>query len=343
MHFSNSRHRPPPLPLPVPSSERFYPSSTDNLLPVNDPFYPAERFSTPDPTSNGLVRRKSILKMPKVDITWDDTTRPQTPTPNRPITPISNPRKLQKHYKPEAQPIKGVRFTASTQGEGFSHGLPTPDPTPGKGKEMKVKKKPSWIHWPFTSHNQNTSGSYRDVSKENRLPTLRDTPSPTGSDCSWHHHSSYFPEYTPIYPKSPFTITPSLYPLTAAELQAQEHSSRVGHSVVVHYPMLPSWNEYSGGQQDKAKAGWQSSTNGLMNGWNGYGWTGDNLPKANELTFGKPAPAGEPLEGAKKKKKKKKKKGGQGGGGGGGGGAGEEGGDDDEEGGEGEGGDEEGG
>ncbi|WWC71427.1 uncharacterized protein I206_105383 [Kwoniella pini CBS 10737] len=257
--------------------------------------------------------------MPKV--TWDE------PSDRLVLTNTPNPKKLQK------QP-KGVRFTSPiTDEEVFgAEAYPTPDPTPEKTKLLSnkgVKKKPSWIHWPFQSNHHSGSTSNQQI----KLPTMNDTPSPTGSDCSWHHHSSYFPEYTPIYPPvNPSTIYPTLYNLTEAEKQAQEHTRKVGHSVVVHYPMLPTWAEY-GGQTDKSKNGWQTANNSLVNGWNGYGWTEDNLPKTGELTFGKPAPIGEPLEGAKKKKKKKKKKGGAGGGGGGGGG-GDEGGEDDEEGGE---------
>ncbi|WWC63464.1 uncharacterized protein I303_106067 [Kwoniella dejecticola CBS 10117] len=335
MHFTNSRHPPKPLPIPLPNpaSEPVYPTSTDDLLdPSGDLVYP-HRSYTPDSTSNGLVRRKSILKMPKV--TWDEP----SDQPARANTP--NPKKLQKQ-----QPPKGVRFTPSTTGEGPYSGAdayPTPDPTPAKVKSSSspskgVKKKPSWIPWPFHSN----SNSHADSSNhQHKLPTVNDTPSPTGSDCSWHHHSSYFLEYTPIYPPvTPAFVPPTMYNLSEAEKQAQEHAKKVGHSVVVHYPMLPSWAEY-GGQADKAKNGWQTANNSLVNGWNGYGWTEDKLPKTGELTFGKPAPAGEPLEGAKKKKKKNKKK--KGGASGGGGGGGDEGGDDDEEGGDGEGADEEGG
>ncbi|WWC90500.1 uncharacterized protein L201_005436 [Kwoniella dendrophila CBS 6074] len=351
MYSYDSHSNLKPLPDAFPPSDPFHFTSTDNLVDVNV-FDPDS--ATTLRTSNGLVRRKSILKIPKmVDITWDDKDHQY---PVRPITPNPpNSKKLQKQPK---QP-KGVRFTPSTEGEGQlpfnDYGLPTPEPTPEKShntksktnnNNKKLKKKPSWLHWrPNDPNHPDQDPSYHQPNNDYsfgsnnqyQLPTINDTPSPTGSDCSWHHHSSYFPEYTPIYPThSKTSYFPTTYGLTEGEIQAQEQSLRVGRSVICHYPMLPTWSEY-GGQEDKAKNGWQTSTNNsLMNNWNAFGWTGDNLPKSNELTFGKPAPVGEPLDGGAAKKKKggnkKKKKGGEGGGG-----------DDEEGGGEGEGGNEEGG
>ncbi|OCF43994.1 hypothetical protein I317_02100 [Kwoniella heveanensis CBS 569] len=312
----------------------------------------------PDPNPSNtqtrtIVRRKSILKLPmpgvdaSMNITWDEP-RPgssaQAQSYSGPNTPTSlystsNPttsRKLQKASKG-----KNVRFTPSTTGDSGSYayteavpstGLLTPDGTPEKSTHMhkeqgkKVKKKSSWVHWPFRVTNPdeeplpsfvpNTSSSPMSTATGALpLPTLSGgPPSPAGSDVSWHHHPSFFPEYEPIYPTPPRSHTASLYPLSQAEIQAQEHSARVGHSVVVHYPMLPSWAEYEKGNQGKAGNGWQSGRNGMM-GWNGFGWDEDKAPKAGEMTFGKPAPVGQ----AVKEDGTPAQKGGGGGGGGGGG------------------------
>ncbi|WVR09464.1 hypothetical protein IAU60_006531 [Kwoniella sp. DSM 27419] len=266
-------------------------------------------------------------------ITWDEPYSPHYGTIPRPVTPTSilassGHRKL--HKSP-----KQVRFTPSTSGDdaGLSDpsptpytytGLPTPGTTPEKHKEVKQYKKPSWMRWPATLRIANP-----DVKAQSTDP-----PSPTDSDQSWHHHESYYPEYEPIYPVAPSTAQPTAHPLTPAELQAQAHAARVGHAVAIHYPDLPAFAQYTLAG-DKGKTGWQSGRYGTL-GWNGFGWEEDRLPAPGQLTFGAPAPAGVPVEGAKKKKKKKKKKKGGAGGGGGGGGDDDEEGEEGGEGGEGE-------
>ena len=111
------------------------------------------------------------------------------------------------------------------------------------------------------------------------------------------------------------------YPLTPAEVQAHQHSKALGHSVAIHYPVLPTWDEYSGGgKADKTKTGWTSGKWGVE-GWTGYGWDGGKLPNTDGLSFGAPMPQGLPLD----TDEGKKKKGGGGDGGGDGGGKKEEG------------------
>lgn len=176
--------------------------------------------------------------------------------------------------------------------------------------------------------------------------------SPTPSNVSgqsWHHHTSYFPDYDPIYPTTTF-IDPyaSAFGLTAAQAQAQAHSAAVGHAVSIHYPMLPSFAEYNqgGGAKLQGAGVWQNGSGSWGNAdWTGYGLNGERLPDTEGKTFGAPMPKGVPLEEEKKKgggggggKKKGKGGGGEDGEGDGEEGEGEEGG---EGGGEGEGGDKE--
>ncbi|KAL7422352.1 hypothetical protein Q5752_002998 [Cryptotrichosporon argae] len=179
-------------------------------------------------------------------------------------------------------------------------------------------------------------------------------PSPADSDASaqsWTHHASYFPEYTPIYTTTtltdPYPLYTNLHPARAlAQQQADTHATAVGHSVVVHYPVLPAFADY-GVRKEAGGAGWRTGKWGTE-GWTGYGWEGETLPDEEGRTFGIPMPEGvaivaeENKEGGGGKKKKKKKKGKGGGcGGGGGGGDGDDKGDGEDGEGGGESGDEE--
>ncbi|EIW68222.1 hypothetical protein TREMEDRAFT_63386 [Tremella mesenterica DSM 1558] len=107
----------------------------------------------------------------------------------------------------------------------------------------------------------------------------------------WHHHESYFPEYTPIFPPiSKYTGTATPYMMSAAEKQATWHSKTLGHAVTVHYPDLPSWADY-GKNIPKTQGSWQSGRWGVE-GWTGYGYDGEKLPNAQGETFGAPMDKG---------------------------------------------------
>jgi hypothetical protein len=133
-----------------------------------------------------------------------------------------------------------------------------------------------------------------------------------------NNHATYFPDYTPVFHAShPVHAYPGAsgalaYALSTPEAEAAAHAQRVGHSIAIHYPDLPRFAEY----QSTAKAGstWQSGKWGVE-GWTGFGWTGEKLPMEDGTTFGAPMPKGVPLpkdnEGKGKKGKKKDGEGGE--------------------------------
>lgn len=175
---------------------------------------------------------------------------------------------------------------------------PTPEPTPTR------PAKPSL----FSRLTGKTSTPTYPSSAAVQAPPSP-PPSPTPG---WKHHDSYFPEYTPIYPSTTFADPYARpYLLTPAEMQAQQHVARVGHAVAVHYPMLPPFDQYSGGAA-KGQGAWQSGQWGSSN-WTGFGLNGERLPDGEGKTFGAPMPKGVAAEGAKGGAAKKGKAGGGGG------------------------------
>ena len=197
-----------------------------------------------------------------------------------------------------------VQFTPGPDGNPY---LPTPDTTPerptGKAKgKPKSAMKASPAMFPSGEPIKGMTEMHPLLQRQ-----------PAGGD--WKHHDSYFPEYTPIWPKKPYTGLANVYGLSEAERQADSHSQTMGHAVSIHYPDLPSWAEY-GKTIPKGQTGWQTTKLGTE-GWTGYGYDGNKLPNAQGQTFGAPMPPGEQIQGQQGqgggKKNKKKNKGGGGG------------------------------
>ncbi|CAD6576775.1 MAG: hypothetical protein TREMPRED_001768 [Tremellales sp. Tagirdzhanova-0007] len=231
-------------------------------------------------------------KLQKKRVHFTPSTTGESDTLITPLTPIEGDLERESipysSYFPEYEPVLPPLV---------KYAPPTPDPTPPRD-EKKIKKKTSWLH------------NLR-LTSANTKPLQPSTPTPnsmTNSDHDWHHHSSYYPEYEPIFP---LTYSQNTLP----RFQAHQQSD-FGHSVAIHYPVLPLWRDYNGGSVgDKTKTGWTSGKSGVA-GWTGYGWDGEKLPNADGLSFGAPMPKGVPLDGDEGKKKK-------GGGGDGGGDGGE--------------------
>jgi hypothetical protein len=183
----------------------------------------------------------------------------------------------------------------------------------------------------------------QDAHKGNAAPT-------------WKHHERYFPLFSEsdIFPSSPagptttlsksgltttgtsttttapsssgYTFTsPFQDALTIVEAQALEHAKLSNRNVVLHYPALPSFDEFLQGKS-RESVGWQDPQWGTS-GWTGYGWAGEALPGSQGRTFGAPMPdalgIGPEGEVVQKKEEKKEAAPAEGGGGGGGGGGGE--------------------
>ena len=272
MPFSFYRsHRPRPTPDPVrPTIKLDTPPLSPKPLPT---VLSSETISIVelDHSAPPIRRRKSIFKM------TDPTTPPNklrkkqvtfTPSTGNSdilLTPFDEAETPYASYFPEYEPIFGA-----------------PDsPTPAV--EGKIKNKSSLL-----SKLRLTNPD----AEENDPPT----PTPIRQDYSvddWRSYS-YFPEYTPIYPPTSTISQARAYPLTPAEIQAQQQSATLGHAVAVHYPDLPRFAEYNSmgsGAANKGKPGWVSGNHGVE-GWTGYGWEGEKLPNAEGQTFGAPMPKG---------------------------------------------------
>ena len=170
-------------------------------------------------------------------------------------------------------------------------GLPTPESSPEKEKKKGVLSRV------FSKSKHSHRHEQMDTAEHD---------SGDGGGETWHHHSSYFPEYEPIHP-SPGTIpgfpgvkahdryfptyTPLLshgataqdgsshafgYALGPAEAQAAAHSARMGHAVVVHYPDLPRFTDYM--ETSTINAGAGSGGKGKGGGGGGGGGSAGGAP-----------------------------------------------------------------
>lgn len=233
-----------------------------------------------------IIRRKSLLKFPPMEVTWDE--RPiQSSSPHSrhiPMMTTGRPHKLHKEPPKKILLSEELHILPPAKLATYSVGG-------GEVLARSVKKKKSLSHCcplrmaiPKHANDimpaQTTSVDRLEVLSNGSLPddseilplstTDHAAPSPVESDDeSWQHHESYYPEYSPIIrkcsPSQTIAGTSSL-----AELHVQRHAHLIRHSVAVHYPKLPTWEEYNpGAKGDKAESGWKTGIYGV-GGWSEY-------------------------------------------------------------------------